>query len=143
MRSETSAGCIVFHKQNSHLEFLLLHYAKGHWDFPKGHIEANETAEQAMLRELKEETSIEDAKVLPGFRETITYFFRDNCETVKKDVIFFLVESKTKKVELSYEHIGYEWLPYEKAIEKVTYSNAKQVLKKAYEFLKQRSLSDF
>jgi hypothetical protein len=35
---EVSAGVIVYHKN----EFLLLHYAEGHWDLPKGHIEENE-----------------------------------------------------------------------------------------------------
>lgn len=143
MRNETSAGCIVFVRENSRMEFLLLHYSKGHWDFPKGHIEEDESAEQAMLRELKEETGIADVKIIPGFKEHITYFFRQNGETIKKLVIFFLVESRTKEVKLSFEHIGYEWLPYEEALRKATFDNAKQVLKKAYEFLKQRSLGDF
>jgi len=133
----------VFVRENAGLQFLLLHYSKGHWDFPKGHIEENESAEEAMLRELKEETGIASVKVIPGFEERITYFFKQNGETIKKEVIFFLVESATKGVRLSFEHIGYEWLPYKEAVKKVTFNNAKQVLKKAYEFLKQRSLGDF
>ena len=143
MRNEISAGCVVFVRENAGLQFLLLHYSKGHWDFPKGHIEENESAEEAMLRELKEETGIASVKVIPGFEERITYFFKQNGETIKKEVIFFLVESATKGVRLSFEHIGYEWLPYKEAVKKVTFNNAKQVLKKAYEFLKQRSLGDF
>jgi len=143
MRNETSAGCVVFVRENAGLQFLLLHYSKGHWDFPKGHIEGNESAKEAMLRELKEETGIASVKVIPGFEEHITYFFKQNGETIKKKVIFFLVESATKEVKLSFEHMGYEWLPYKKAVKKVTFNNARQVLKKAYEFLKQRSLGDF
>ncbi|MCD6247594.1 MAG: NUDIX domain-containing protein [Candidatus Diapherotrites archaeon] len=143
MRNEISAGCVLFVRENANLQFLLLHYSKGHWDFPKGHIEGNESAEEAMLRELKEETGIASIKVIPGFEERITYFFKQNGETIKKEVIFFLVESATKEVKLSFEHIGYEWLPYKEAVKKVTFNNAKQVLKKAYEFLKQRSLGDF
>jgi len=62
MEEEKSAGAVTFYKEGSNIEFLLLHYGKGHWGFPKGHIEANESEEQAMLRELEEETGINDVK---------------------------------------------------------------------------------
>jgi len=67
----------------------------------------------------------------------------ENGKKVRKQVVFFLVESKTKEVKLSFEHTDYAWLPYEKAIETLTFGNARKVLKKAYDFLKQRSLGDF
>ena len=143
MEEEKSAGAVTFYKEGSNIEFLLLHYGKGHWGFPKGHIEANESEEQAMLRELEEETGISDAKIIPNFREHITYFFMENGKKIRKHVVFFLVESKTKEVKLSFEHTDYAWLPYEKAIETLTFGNARKVLKKAYDFLKQRSLGDF
>jgi len=143
MREEKSAGAATFYIGENGPEFLLLHYGKGHWGFPKGHIEANETETQAMLRELEEETGIKGAKIIPNFRERITYFFMDNGKKIKKQVVFFLVESKTKDVKLSFEHTGYVWLPYEKAVETLTFGNARKVLKKAYDFVKQRSLGDF
>ena len=68
---ERSAGTVIV----CNGEYLLLHYESGHWDFPKGKIEEGETPEQAALRELKEETGIEDAEILPGFTEGIKYFF--------------------------------------------------------------------
>jgi phage-related protein len=37
---------------------------------------------------------------------------------------------------LSYEHVGYEWLNYDKAMAKLTFANAKKVLAKAHEFLR-------
>ena len=53
-------------------------------------------------------------------------------------MVFFVAKAKTKTVKLSLEHIGYEWLPLEMAVEKLTYKNAKDVLKKAENFLKGR-----
>ena len=143
MDEERSAGAVTFYKGRGNIEFLLLHYGKGHWGFPKGHIEANETEMQAMLRELEEETGIKDAKIVPNFKESITYFFMENGKKIRKQVVFFLVESKTKDVKLSFEHTGYAWAPYEKAIETLTFKNARGILKKAHSFLKQRSLGDF
>ena len=52
-----------------------------------------------------------------------------------KEVIFFLIETKDSNVKLSYEHVGYEWLNYEKAMAKLTFANAKKVLAKAHDFL--------
>ena len=39
MISEKSAGAILFVKEKEP-RYLLLHYEAGHWDFPKGHVEA-------------------------------------------------------------------------------------------------------
>ncbi|MEM4662424.1 MAG: bis(5'-nucleosyl)-tetraphosphatase [Candidatus Diapherotrites archaeon] len=139
MNKEKSAGAVVFYGFDPRL-YLLLHYSKGHWDFPKGHVEKNESDLEAMLRELKEETGISDVVVIPGFRETISYFFSENGRKVSKTVTLFLVKSKTQNVVLSSEHVGYAWLPYEEALKKITFKNAAEVLKKANDFLKQKRL---
>ena len=128
---ERSAGVVLVKKG----EVLLLHYTAGHWDFPKGHLEAGETSEQAALRELKEETGL-DGVLLPGFKETIHYFFKREGKTIYKEVTFFIAEAKDGKVMLSDEHIGFEWLPFEKAMEKLTYKTAKDILQKAVKHVK-------
>lgn len=138
---EKSAGLIIFRKEGSRIKYLLLHYDAGHWDFPKGHIEAGESETGAALRELKEETGISDAKVISSFREKISYYYRREGKTVYKEVIYLLAETKTEKVKLSFEHKGFEWLPFEEAVERVTFKNSKEVLKKADRFLAQKSKS--
>ena len=47
---------------------------------------------------------------------------------VPKEVIFFLAESDTKEVELSSEHQNFVWLNKDLAYNKLTYTNAKEVL---------------
>ena len=39
MIEETSAGIVLFRKEESKKLFLLLHYPSGHWDFVKGKME--------------------------------------------------------------------------------------------------------
>ncbi len=136
MRNEKSAGAVVFRKDNDKIIYLLLHYASGHWDFPKGHIENQETEEQTTKREIKEETGIDDVEFVTGFRDPIKYFFRAKGEMINKTVVFFLVETKTEEVKISFEHKGFKWLEYPEAHKELTFKNAKDTLQKADEFLK-------
>ena len=60
--------------------------------------------------------------------------------TVHKEVVFFIMEAYTDKVELSFEHVGYIWLDYQHALEKLTFKNSKDVLQKAHDFLKKKGI---
>lgn len=131
-----------------------------HWDFPKGHIEGTESIRDTARREIYEETGIRKLQFIPGFEQKIRYFFMKhmdkNGKRVKapvkprgvksshdkksedwifKMVFFLLARAKTKKVRLSLEHVAYKWLPFPLAQKQLTHKNAKEILKKADEFL--------
>jgi bis(5'-nucleosidyl)-tetraphosphatase len=137
---EKSCGAVVFLKREDQTRYLLLNYAAGHWDFVKGNVEPGETEKETVLRELQEETAITDATFIDGFKETIAYFYRRQGLTVHKEVVFFIIETHTEKVELSFEHVGFIWLDYTRAMEKLNFKNAKDVLQKAHDFLKKQSI---
>lgn len=148
---EKSVGVIIFRKAESRIKYLLLHYRHGHWDFPKGHMEKGETEEETMRRELEEETGISDIKIIPEFHEKIRFFYKakdDEYERRKKKgertlifkkVVFYLAETQAQDVKISFEHIGFEWLEFEKALERTTYRGPKRILKKANEYLLKQS----
>ncbi len=140
MLREKSCGAVIFTKKDSSTKYLLLNYAAGHWDFVKGNVEANETEKQTVVRELQEETSITDATFVDAFREAIAYFYRRQGLTVHKEVVFFIMESFTDKVELSFEHVGYTWLNYPHALDKLSFKNSKDVLEKAHAYLKKMGM---
>ena len=140
MPVERSAGAVIFRKEGGKIYYLLLRYQAGHWDFPKGNIEKGEKLEETVKREIKEETGIEEISFSPNFKETIKYFYKLKGETIFKTVVFYLLETETKEVKISCEHIGYEWLPCEQALEQLTFKNAKEILKKANDFLSRESL---
>lgn len=161
MPVERSAGAVIFRKKEGKFFYLLLHYqarvkrkagdegklqrrqtssTNGHWDFPKGNIEKGERLQDTVKREVKEETGIDDVKFIPGFKETIKYFYRLKGEVIFKTVVFYLIETKTKEVKISWEHIGYKWLPYDQTLEQITFKNAKEILKKANDFLSAKSI---
>ena len=131
MIEETSAGIVLFRKENSKNLFLLLHYPSGHWDFVKGKMEEGESTQQTAIRETMEETGITDIVFSENFEEWIEYNFQFQGELVHKKVVFFLAETRTDKVIISHEHLGYTWMDYNTAMEKTTFDNAKTVLTKA------------
>ena len=131
MIEETSAGIILFRKEDSKILFLLLHYPSGHWDFVKGKMEEGESTHETAIREAKEETGITDITFLENFEEWIKYDFQYQGELVHKKVVFFLAETKTKQVMISHEHLDYTWMDYNTSMEKTTFDNAKTVLTRA------------
>ena len=132
VKEEFSVAAVVYHED----EYLLLKYGLGHWEFVKGHKEENESDQQTILRELEEETGITDAAIINGFNEKYDYFFTFNSQRIHKDVRCYLIKSNTKDVKLSYEHEDYVWLPIREAINRVTFNNAKNLLRKADSFKK-------
>ncbi len=138
MMRDFSIGAIVVYDDL----FLLLKYKSesgskhGHWGFVKGHKEKGESDEETILRELEEETGIVDASIIPGFEDGIQYYFKLHDELIQKKVKFYLIEAHEKEVQISYEHEDYIWLPYQKALKKVTFNNARRLLKKAKLFMR-------
>ena len=140
MITEKSAGAIIYNIKNK--KFLLL-FRKANekyresWDFPRGLVEEDEKL--TVEREVKEETGIEEIKFIPKFKEIISFFYRKDNELVKKEIIYYLIETLQEKVELSYEHDNYKWLDFEEALKLLTHKSSKDILKKANEFLKENS----
>ena len=132
-REERSAGFVICYRPSGEgpIRFLLLNYGK-HWDFPKGHVEKGESDLVAARRELQEETGIADVRIIDGFQQEIAYFFRDRRgQLIRKVVVFFLGVIVSDQVLLSDEHVGFEFLEADKAIARVTYATAKQLIRLA------------
>ena len=141
MMTEKSAGFILITDDFETDDYcvLLLHYTSGHWDFPKGNIETNETELEAATRELQEETGIETIRVIPNFRYVLDYKYTRRNVLISKQVTLFLASTGVRKVKISHEHIGYSWVKKSDATTQLTYKNAKSVLKQAINFLEKPS----
>ena len=136
MPVERSAGAVIFRREKGNVYYLVLQYDDNYWGFPKGRIEKGERLQDTTRREIEEETGIKDIQFINGFKKTIEYFFRRKGKTIFKTNIYFLAETKTKEVKLSFEHIDFRWLPYEAALKILTFENSRKVLEKSHDFLK-------
>jgi bis(5'-nucleosidyl)-tetraphosphatase len=136
VRREFSAGFVLFRATPRGLRFLLLDYGQ-HWDYPKGHLEEGESAWRAAVRELREETGIRQVDRVGGFQRAMHYAFDSPRKGhVRKTVTYFLGRTRAETVRLSDEHEGFAWLPYEQALERLTYQNARDMLAAAWKALK-------
>ena len=140
MPREYSAGAIIVRKDDI-LKYLLLFrkaqgiYREG-WYLVRGLVEDGETEEQTVRREVREETGIDSLFFVRGFKEKVHWFYRnEDKETVYKEAVYFLAETRSKSVKLYSEHDDNDWLSFGEAIAKLKISKDKDVLKKANDFL--------
>lgn len=76
----------------------------GFWELPGGHVEPGETAEQAALRETKEETGLDIAKL--EFHHTSAYNYKGQSRLS----LVFVARTPNEKVLLSGEHDEFDWI---------------------------------
>lgn len=132
---------IVFHRHAGRCRFLLVLSRltkRPLWEFPKGGVDENETLLQTALRELREETGIDEGalSVIPGFEWSESYRFtsgRDDDRTlIRKQVTYFLAESSTSDVRFSASEISeYAWLELEEATRRIKYPERRRMLREA------------
>jgi len=122
---------IIFHKD----EFLLMK-KQGTWtgwQFPQGKVDKGESSEQALIREIEEETGLKDIKIVKKLPYKHDYWFNENNQTIHKFLTFYLVKANKKKqdINLSREHSDFKWCKYKEACESLRYN--KEIFKKTVE----------
>ncbi len=137
MKQEFSAGAVVYYQKAGLVEFLMMKYRHGRWDFPRGHIEKGETELQAAMRELHEEIGVRIRHFVPGFREVVSWHYTSGVTGVKmyKQVVHFLVRLPHKRVKLSFEDLDMRWLTYRQALRLPMWPHVKHVLNRANAFI--------
>ena len=115
---------IIFTK-NKEYKFLVLKKTgtwEG-WQFMQGSKEADESLEDAVHREVEEETGIKDIAIVKKLPYKADYWFVWEGERIHKFQTFFLVKvDKEHRAELSKEHDEAQWVSGEKALEMIKFN---------------------
>ncbi len=129
LEREFSAGGIVYKRANGDIEWLVIQPAgTKRWQFPKGHIEQRETAKEAAVREVFEETGIR-AKALRKIGD-IQYFYQEAGRRIFKKVSFFLMEYKSGLPKSNFEVDKIVWKSMEEVQTLLTFKVEKDILRR-------------
>ena len=134
MRQEVSAGAVIYSPKRK--QFLLVKHRDGHWEFPKGKQEGEETLTETLVREVEEETGMTGRLLV--FRTRSTYqFYRKG--KVNKTVEFGILLSDNEPV-ISDEHLAFYWADQKEVHDLLKFAEHQRVFSESVDFLEQEDL---
>ncbi len=113
-----SASAVLLKYENDNAKVLLLRRNEGsifgnEWCHIAGDIEKGETAWQAVLREIKEETGLQpEILYSANFCEQ---YYRPDLECISVLPVFVGIISDNQSINLNYEHTEYKWVTISEA----------------------------
>jgi 8-oxo-dGTP pyrophosphatase MutT (NUDIX family) len=142
--TEVSSGGFVISKSDPSLVALMARFNRGgklEWCIPKGHLEQDETSEQAAIREVFEETGLE-AQIIQHLGEVNYQFIQDGSK-ISKTVHVYLMQQTGG--ELSFDKDPHkeaselEWVQVSELLARLSHGNEKRIAKLAIELIEARS----
>lgn len=134
MISSIAPFCIsayIIYKELDRAEYLMIRrsgrYLPGTWQMVSGGIHDGETAPQAAIREIHEETGIKISKFYSA-DAVETFYFPPKDKVVCVPVFAAFVEAKEPIVLSPSEHDAFEWLSFEEAKKRLIWSEQKRVI---------------
>ena len=134
---ETSAGGLVVERGTGTPRAAVIarvnRAGRVEWCLPKGHLEQGETAEQAAVREIEEETGIRGRIVRP--LGTIEYRFSAEGRRVHKFVHHYLLVALGGTLSVAgdpdQEAIDVAWVPLNQLGDVLTFPNERRIAREA------------
>lgn len=133
---ETSAGGLVVDTATGRAALIGRLDRRGRllWSLPKGHIEPGETAEQAAVREVTEETGIV-GEVLAQLG-VIDYWFVAEQRRIHKTVHHFLLRQVGGELsDADVEVTEVSWVPLSELEARLAYADERKLVRRAGELL--------
>lgn len=115
--------------------FIILHKQGNHWGFPKGKANQGEDPKKSAERELLEETGLKVERFLLDEPFIEEYSFFRNSEKIVKNVFYFPALVAGAFILQPQEIREGKWLSFEKAMQQLTFDEAKNICKRIKRFV--------
>ena len=136
---EKSAGAIIYTDIDNERYYLIIKDFHNNYGFPKGHLEENETLQEAALREIKEEVGL-DVILDDNFKEELRYIMPNGIE---KSSTYFIAYYCDQEINFQKEEVQEtKLLKYEEALQILTFESMIETLKKANKYLNEKRKSN-
>jgi 8-oxo-dGTP pyrophosphatase MutT (NUDIX family) len=131
-----AAGGVVFRQEGGWIKVLVCREEEsGRWVLPKGHVRQGETLEQAVQREVEEETGVRAHIILP-LGASDRYTFITDGVAVFNSVHYFLMRYDSEAVRERRSPLEtIVWLPLDSALDLLEYPNSKEILRRCKDAL--------
>jgi 8-oxo-dGTP pyrophosphatase MutT (NUDIX family) len=134
IQTATSAGAIILREIDGKLKIALAQHQRSSktWALPKGHVEPDESLEQAALREIQEETGLTNIQLISHLGTVLRKSTKSNGDVVHKTVHYYLAyalnsDHTQTPLDEAFTEVG--WFSPEQAVELLPYEQDKDFLR--------------
>ena len=139
--TQISSGGAAFRSHAGRIEIALIHTTmsgKDRWQLPKGIVENDEPAEEAALREVREETNLSTISL--GLIDTVEYWYyaTHKGERVRyhKFVHFYLLRYQSGEIQGQAGEVNEaRWVEINKAIPMLAFESERKIAQKAQQLI--------
>jgi dihydroneopterin triphosphate diphosphatase len=126
MIREFSSGGLVIRNLRGRPHLAVVRVREQILALPKGHPEHGESAQDAALREVREETGLEVQRL---YNVCVQPFYLHRTHTVELAVVFAAFVDPVAEIGLGEEHMRAEWLVPERALERFVWPRERAALR--------------
>lgn len=119
-------SAVLLSKMDGEIKLLLMKRVKGDfWCHIAGKLEANETATQAVIREIYEETRVGLQALYNA--DYIEQFYEPSLNVIEMIPAFVGICADHQSIQLNHEHTAFRWCSLEEALHLAEFTNQKSL----------------
>ncbi|MCR4335036.1 MAG: NUDIX domain-containing protein [archaeon] len=137
MKEKHGVTAIIYDERDGKRYFLILHRILNWtgWEFLKGGIDKDELPEQALLREIDEESGLSQVKIISNLPQKFNWVAKDTKYVYTP---FVLRGNMNEPIDLEQEiieHDAFKWVEQNEVESFLTHEDNKRIFKEAIEIL--------